>query len=227
MNNLGELENNLKVTFKNKKLLTQALTHRSFLNETSLTLGSNERLEFLGDAILSFVISVWLYQQLPDYPEGNLTNLRSNLVRTSSLAKLGRKLKIGDYLLLSKGEKGSGGQKNPSLLANGMEAIIGAIYLDQGLEKVKKFLHFHFSPDLDKLLQLGQFKDYKSILQEKLQAEMKQSPNYKILNQHGPDHSKTFIVGVYNKEKLLAKGVGKSKQKAEQQAAKIAYEKIT
>jgi len=223
MSDLKRLENNLRIRFKNKKLLTQALTHRSYLNEVSLPgLQSNERLEFLGDTVLSFVISDWLYQRLPNYPEGNLTNLRSNLVRTSSLAKIGKKLRIGDFLLLSKGERDSGGAQNPSLLANGVEAIIGAVFIDQGLETVKKFIKSNFRPFLDQLLQSGEFKDSKNILQEKLQAEIKQSPIYKILNQQGPNHNKTFIVGVYAKGKLLAKGVGKSKQQAEQEAAKNA-----
>lgn len=220
---LGQLEKNLGVKFKNQKLLKQALTHRSFLNEASQSGGkSNERLEFLGDAILSFLISGWLFKQFPDYPEGNLTNIRANLVKTTSLAKLSQKIKIGDFLLMSRGEKESGGANNVSLLANALEAMIGAIYLDQNLKTVEKFIRQHFSPILTALLKTGSFKDSKSLLQEKTQAENSQSPVYKTLKEEGPDHDKIFTVGVFLDNQLLATGVGKSKQQAEEEAAKMA-----
>lgn len=223
MNNFKDLEKNLGTKFKNKKLLIQALTHRSFLNEANQPdIESNERLEFLGDTILSFIISEWLFKQFPDYLEGDLTNIRSNLVRTASLTKIAQRLKIGNYLLLSKGEKESGGQKNPTLLANALEAVIGAIFLDQDLKTVKKFIRNNFSSALESLIRLGGLKDSKSLLQEKIQSETNFSPVYKTIKEEGPDHNKTFTVGVFLNNKLLATGKGKSKQQAEEEAAKIA-----
>lgn len=227
-NKFEELEKNLGVNFKNKKLLTQALTHRSFLNEANQPdIESNERLEFLGDTILSFVISEWLFEKFPDYFEGNLTNIRSNLVRTDSLAAISRRLEVGNHLLLSRGERESGGVKNPTLLANALEAIIGAMFLDQDLKTVKKFIRDNFSPVLEALIHSGGFKDSKSLLQEKIQAVTNFSPVYKTLSEKGPDHDKTFTIGVFLADKLLATGVGKSKQQAEEKAAKIALNEKT
>lgn len=226
MKNFKSLEKNLGVKFKNAKLLAKSLTHRSYLNEAKAKdLESNERLEFLGDSILSFIISDWLFRQYPQYPEGTLTNVRSNLVKTEALAQMAKKLKIGEYLFLSKGEKESGGKTNPSLLADAMEAITGAVYLDQSYEGVRSFINDHFQAPLRKLITSGRFKDYKSLLQEKLQAEKKQSPIYKTLKEEGPDHNKIFTVGVFDGKKLLARGKGKSKQSAEGEAAKKALEK--
>ena len=224
---LALLEKKLGIKFKNQALLTQALVHRSYLNEANeANLQSNERLEFLGDVILSFVISQWLFERFPEYSEGNLTNLRSNLVKTEALAKISKKFDLGNYLFLSKGEKEAGGQKNPSLLANGLEALIGALYLDQGLEKVRKLVKTHFRSRLTQLVRSGEFKDAKSLLQEKLQAQFKQAPHYQVLKAEGPDHAKIFTVAVYHQKKLLATGQGKSKQAAEEKAAALALEKI-
>ena len=221
------LEKKLGVKFKNPKLLLEALTHRSYLNETSKKgLSSNERLEFLGDSVLSFIISHWLFRLFPDYSEGTLTNLRSNLVKTESLAKIARKLSLGNFLLLSKGEKESGGQDNPVLLANCLEAVIGAIFLDQGIDSVKNFIQRNFKNSLETLLLKGEFKDFKSLLQEKTQKINKISPVYKTIKEIGPDHAKIFTVGVFLGKKLLAKGKGKSKQLAEEQAAEYALQKL-
>lgn len=226
MKNTKPLEKNLGIKFNDRQLLVKSLTHRSYLNETKdKKLESNERLEFLGDSILSFVISDRLFQKHPEYPEGTLTNIRSNLVKTETLAQIAQKLKIGNYLFLSKGEEDSGGRNNPSLLADALEAVTGAIYKDQGYDQVKKFILHHFQPTLKELLLSGKFKDYKSLLQEKLQAEKKQAPVYKTLKEEGPDHDKTFTVGVFDDSQLLARGVGKSKQSAESLAAKAALEK--
>lgn len=226
MNRLTSLEKNLGLKFKKRLWLTRALTHRSYLNEAKEKgLESNERLEFLGDSILSFVVSDLLYQQYPQYPEGTLTNIRSNLVNTKTLAQQAKKLKIGDYLFLSKGEEESEGKTNRSLLADAFEAVIGAIYLDQGYEKVKKFIIGRSQPLLEKIIISGRFKDYKSLLQEKLQAKKKLSPIYKTLEEKGPDHNKTFTVGVFDEKKMLATGEGKSKQTAESEAARLALEK--
>lgn len=220
------LEKKLRIKFQKPKILVEALVHRSYLNETNQgDLHSNERLEFLGDSILSFVISEWLFKRFPEYPEGILTTLRSNLVKTESLAKIAKKLSLGNFLLLSRGEKESGGQNNPVLLANSLEAVIGAIFLDKGLNAAKNFIHVNFKNFLETLVLKGEFKDLKGLLQEKTQAKNKLSPVYKTLKESGPDHAKIFTVGVFLKNKLLAKGEGKSKQTAEEEAAKFALEK--
>jgi len=225
--NLNQLQQQLAIKFRKPQLLAQALVHRSYLNEvTGEGLEHNERLEFLGDAVLSFVVSNWLYHKFPDYKEGQLTNLRSNLVRTATLAKIANQLGIGQNLLMSRGEKSSGGEKNPSLLANSLEAVIGAIFLDQGIEKTENFIKNHLEPFLDQIVAKGEFKDSKSLLQEKIQEEIKETPLYKTLKEEGPDHDKIFTVGVYSQGKFLAKGEGKSKQEAEEKAAQAALEKI-
>lgn len=211
--------------FKNPNLKEAAFIHRSFLNENpDLKLTSNERLEFLGDSILSFLISDYLYQRFPQYTEGDLTSIRSALVRTETLASLAKRLDLGSKLKLSRGEEESGGKKNPSILANTAEAFIGALYLDQGLKAVEKFLKIHLLPELDKIIQTQSFKDPKSTLQEVIQEKKQATPVYKILKSEGPDHAKVFEVGAFVGEKLLGLGKGKSKQKAEQEAAKIALE---
>lgn len=225
--NLDKIQQKIGIKFNNPQLLAQALVHRSYLNEiTGRGIGSNERLEFLGDAILSFVVSHWLYQEFPNYKEGQLTNLRSNLVRTTTLAQIAEKLEIGQNLLMSRGEKSSGGEKNPSLLANTLEAVIGAIYLDQGKEKTTGFIKIHLEPFLKQIVAKGEFKDSKSLLQERIQEEIQEAPLYKILKEEGPDHDKIFTVGIYSQGKLLAQGAGKSKQEAEEEAAKAALEKL-
>lgn len=225
--NFSNLEKNLGFSFKNHELLKEALTHRSYLNEyKNQKIESNERLEFLGDAVLSFIVSSWLFEKFPNFPEGKLTSLRSGLVNTNALAKVGQELKIGDYLLLSHGEKEAGGQKNPTLLANTLEAIIGALFLDQKIEDVKIFIRNHFKKLLDEIISSGRLKDYKSLLQEKAQAKVGQSPTYKIIKEEGPEHNKIFTVNVLIEKQTLAQGVGKSKQKAEQEAAKKALENL-
>lgn len=225
MKKLDLLEEKLGVKFNNRQILNRALTHRSYLNEAKeKSIKSNERLEFLGDSILSFTVSDWLFQQYPQHLEGVLTNLRSSLVKTDSLARMAQQLEIGDYLFLSKGEEESNGRKNPSLLADALEAVIGAIYLDQGYEASKGFILSNLQSPLEELVQSGELKDYKSLLQEKLQAEEKRSPIYKTIKEEGPDHDKKFTVGVFDEKRLLAKGIGKSKQSAEELAAKHALE---
>jgi len=226
MKNLKNLEKKLGIKFKNPKLLAQTLVHRSYLNEvTGRGIRSNERLELLGDSILSFIISEQLFKEFPDYPEGELTNFRSNIVRTSSLAQIAQELELGKYLLLSRGEQELGGSQNPSILADTLEAVIGAIYLDHGLGATQKFIEEKFTSLIEEITKKGEFKDTKSILQEKLQAETKQAPVYKTLKEEGPDHDKIFTIGVYSQGKLLAKGKGKSKQIAEGGAAKTALKR--
>lgn len=208
--------------FKNKALFDQAFTHRSFLNETKEDLKSNERMEFLGDSILSFVVSDHLYQAYPDFNEGVLTNLRSLVVNTKSLAVSSEKLDLGSHLKLSRGEEESKGRENASLLANSFEAFVGALYLDQGLPVVREFLNKTLIPQIAEYVQKRTFKDPKSLLQEYVQAQKQHSPTYKVLHEEGPPHAKTFTVGVFVKSTMLGEGKGKSKQEAEEEAARVA-----
>jgi ribonuclease-3 len=211
--------------FKNPKLLEQAFTHRSFLNESKEKIESNERLEFLGDSILSFVVSRFLFNQYTDYNEGLLTNLRSLLVNTKSLANSAKELEFGQFLRLSRGEEESRGRENDSLLANCFEAFIGALFLDQGIEKVEKFLEETILVKAEVITQKQTLKDPKSLLQEQVQAQKQKSPIYTVLEEEGPPHAKLFTVGVYVQETLLGTGKGKSKQEAEENAAKQALER--
>lgn len=210
--------------FKNKALFDQAFTHRSYLNETKEDLESNERMEFLGDSILSFVVSDHLYHTYPDYNEGVLTNLRSLVVNTKSLAILSEKLDLGWYLKLSRGEEESKGRENASLLANSFEAFVGALYLDQGLDAVRDFLNRTLISQIEEHVQKRIFKDPKSLLQEYVQAQKQHSPIYKVLHEEGQPHTKTFTVGVFVKSTMLGEGKGKSKQEAEEEAARRALE---
>lgn len=195
-----------------------ALTHRSALNENR-KLTSNERLEFLGDAVLELVVSRSLYQILPQANEGELSSKRAQIVQTKSLAQAAKKLQLDQQLILSKGEAKSGGRTNESILADCFEAVIGAVYLEGGLEAAKKFIEQNL------LNQTVEISDYKSRLQEKWQKLYHLAPRYKLLNTSGPDHKKTFSVGVFLKGRLVNRGSGLSKQKAEAQAAAAALEK--
>ena len=212
--------------FKNKKLLEQVFTHRSYLNEQATVLESNERLEFLGDSILSFVVSSYIFNKHKDLQEGQLTSIRSVLTNTETLYELGKKLGLGEYLKLSRGEEQSGGRENKTLLANTFEAVLGGIFLDQGLEAVSRFIEETLLSDAEKIIDAQGLKDPKSGLQEQIQEKHKQSPIYKIIKEEGPDHSKSYTVGVYIEDRLLAEGVGSSKQEAEKAAARAALEKI-
>jgi len=215
--------------FKNQTLFRQAFTHRSFLNEVRIDNRvsgnkplSNERLEFLGDSIISFMVSKYLYNKYPNFSEGTLTNLRSLLVNTKTLSSLAEQLNFGKLLLLSKGEEESKGRENSSLLENCFEAYVGALYLDQGLQAVTDFLEKILLYKSDGLVQKKELKDPKSLLQEKVQAQKHPSPVYKVISDEGPAHAKVFTVGVYINDKIQGKGIGKSKQIAEESAAKEA-----
>ncbi|TXG76506.1 ribonuclease III [Candidatus Dojkabacteria bacterium] len=211
---------------KNKKLLEEALTHRSFLNESKEKIPSNERLEFLGDSILSFIVSTYLFKEYPDFNEGKLTNLRSLLVNTKMLALLAKDCDLGSKLRLSKGEEESGGRNNPSLLADSFEAFIGALFLDQGIEAVKKFIDSTVIPQAKEFLENNSLKDPKSKLQEYVQSKKQSSPLYKVLLEEGPAHARKFTIGVYVNDELIGQGEGKSKQTAEEAAAESALKKI-
>ncbi len=205
--------------FKNPKLLKNAFTHRSYLNESREKLESNERLEFLGDSIISFVVSEHLYNTYPNFDEGILTNLRSLVVNTKSLSERAEELNFGEKLLLSKGEESYGGRTNQSLLANTFESFTGALFIDQGIEKVKEFLNDVLIPNISKHVQKKVFKDPKSLLQEKVQAKKQNSPIYEVLSEEGPAHARKFTIGVFIENKKLGTGIGKSKQVAEEKAA--------
>jgi len=212
--------------FKDKTLLKQAFIHRSYLNETKEKLSSNERLEFLGDSILSFVVSKYLYDTFPDYDEGILTNIRSLVVNTKSLAKIAIEFKLGQFLMLSRGEEESNGRENESLLANVVEAVIGALFIDQEIEAVKEFILSILAPKIDVIVSKKAFKDPKSLLQEFVQSQKQNSPIYKVLEEEGPPHAKIFTIGVLIQDEIMGQGVGKSKQEAEEAAAKEALKKL-
>lgn len=226
MSKTTKIEEILGVKFKNPQLLTQALTHRSYLNEEPGTNESNERLEFLGDSVLSILVSTELFKRFPSFPEGKLTNLRSMLVRAQTLSKIAGLLGLGEFLLMSRGEQSCGGRQNGSILADTFEAVLGAIYLDHGLETAKTFLVKNLFPLIEELASDKTFYDFKSRLQEIIQEKDKVAPTYKVLKEAGPDHNKTFTVAVFTDQKEIGVGTGKSKQEAQQEAARIALESL-
>lgn len=223
---LDELQKKILVQFTDKSLLERAFVHRSHLNEAKNIHISNERLEFLGDAVLSFLTSHYLYEQYPDFPEGTLTNIRSSLVKTNSLAEAAKLLHLGDLLLLSHGEEASGGRNNMSLLADCFEALLGAIFLDQGIDAARRFLTTNLFPNAASIVENKAYVDYKSLLQEIIQQDSRISPTYHVTKSEGPDHAKTFWIEATAGGKVLGVGTGKSKQEAEQAAAANALEKI-
>lgn len=211
-------------SFQSKKLLQEAFVHRSYLNETSEKLNSNERLEFLGDAVLELLVSQYLFNRFPYFEEGRLTNLRSSIVRTETLAKASLKLGFDKKILMSKGEEKGGGKKNPTILANVFEAFLGAVYLDQGLPTAARFVEENLLIFTPEIIKKRAYLDFKSFLQEKIQEKTKASPVYKVLEDEGPDHQKIFTVGVFVQGKMIGRGKGRSKQEAEEGAAKQALE---
>lgn len=219
---------NFPINFSNKKLLARAFIHRSYLNEHSKeNLKSNERLEYLGDAVLELIVSLYLFNKYPDFPEGKLTTLRSKLVQTRTLSLAAIRLNFGERLQMSKGEKKSGGAQNPSILADTFEAVIGAIYKDQGFQAAFNFVKDNLLVPAEKLFAGKIPQDYKSKLQEVVQSQGMISPIYKVIKAYGPDHNKTFKVKVSLENNQSAIGVGKSKQEAEQKSARLALEKLS
>ncbi len=209
----------LKKSFKDKSLMNLALTHRSWVNEHKGERSSNERLEFLGDAILEFIASSEIYNQFPDKEEGYLTVLRANLVNTVALAEVARKLELGPELFLSKGEEDGGGRSNTSLLADTVEAIIGAIFIDRGIGSAEEFIKDTLLSEVAKKAS-EPLKDAKSQLQELVQSKGLPAPKYQVVEETGPDHSKKFVIEVIVKGESWGKGEGKSKGSAEQEAAR-------
>ena len=215
----------LEKKIKDKDLLARALTHKSWGNENKDKKLSNERLEFLGDAVLELVVSQALYEQFPDKEEGYLTALRANLVNTTNLARVAKELGVGQILSLSKGEEEGGGRENPSLLADTMEAIIGALYLDQGYEVVSEFVEVNLLKDVPEKVKQP-LKDAKSRLQEGVQAKGMPAPRYKVVKETGPDHAKNFVLEVAVNGKVLGVGKGNNKSVAEQNAAERALKAL-
>jgi ribonuclease-3 len=222
----SEIESKLGYTFKDKNLLALAFVHRSFINENRiLTEKHNERLEFLGDSILGLLVSEYLYRYLPSTPEGELSHLRSRLVEASSCYDYTHQLDIEKYILLGKGERLSGGRGRDTILADLFEAVIGAIYIDGGLDAARKFLFKNFSKDIEKILKTP-ISNYKAVLQDYSQKKHQKAPVYTIISEAGPDHSKTFIIAVSINEEEVGRGEGSSKKEAQQVAAQNAVERL-
>lgn len=223
--NISSLEDKIKVKFRNPDLLQTSLTHRSYLNENrSYKLPHNERLEFLGDAVLELVTTEYLYRNY-DNPEGELTNLRSALVNYRLLAEIARDAGMEEYILLSHGESKDIGRARQVILANTIEAVIGAIYMDQGMPASQKFIEEFVLVKLPIIMKERLYLDPKSSLQEVIQDKLAITPNYRVISDSGPDHAKTFVVGVYIDDRLVGQGSGPSKQDAEVTAAKDALAK--
>ena len=212
--------------FKDQQLFRSAFVHRSYLNESKEFPESNERLEYLGDAVLELATSEFLYTKYKEYQEGMLTNLRAALVRTESLAEAALSLDFSNLLLMSKGEEATGGRNNTSLLANTFEAFLGALYLDQGYTVCVTFCHKHLFPKIEGIISSESYKDHKSVLQEVSQSKFKTTPSYELKSEKGPDHDKTFQMVAVISGKEYEVGEGKSKQAAQESAAKNTLEKI-
>jgi len=220
-----ELDDALGVRFSDPSIRAAALTHRSYSFEQELDV-NNERLEFLGDAVLGLVVTDVAYRDFPEMPEGELAKLRAAIVNMSALADVARDLRLGDFIMLGKGEEMSGGRDKASILADALEAILGAIYLDRGLGAARAFIERVFRPRMVAYVRGEGERDYKTILQELASADLHAMPEYKISDQ-GPDHLKEFTATVYLNGKAWGKGIGRSKKEAEQQAAHEAYEKLS
>ncbi|MFC2010470.1 ribonuclease III [Chloroflexota bacterium] len=227
MSDLAALQKNLGVIFKDASLLEQALTHSSYINENpGSTFPSNERLEFLGDAVLGLIVSEKLYRDYPHLTEGGMTKLRSALVRQETLARIARIIGLGGYLYLGRGEEASGGRQKPANLACALEAVIAAIFLDRGQSGAMEFILKSFNAELEKAVNQGMRTDYKSELQELTQSREQQAPAYHLIEATGPDHGKIFTVEVRLGKTVLGRGSGKSKKAAETEAARTALERL-
>lgn len=222
MDNIREFEEIIGYTFKKKQLIRQALSHSSYSNERKHPDGSNERLEFLGDSVLSIVVSDFLYKNL-NVAEGQLTKIRASLVCEKSLHVFAKKIRLGDFLLLGKGEENTGGRQRPSILADAFEAVIAAIYLDGGMQAAAKHI-LRFMPEDIIHVAHPVFSDFKTVLQEVVQKNPEEKVEYVLIGEEGPDHNKRFVVEVCLNSQVIGKGSGRSKKEAEQLAAKEALE---
>jgi ribonuclease-3 len=226
MLNFDSLQTKIGMKFKDLSFYEQAFTHRSYLNEHSDAAGHNERLEFLGDAVVELLVTQFLYEKFPEKPEGELTNLRAALVRRNTLSEVGSELGFADYLRMSKGEARNEGKAKAMIISNAAEAFVGALFLDLGLKAVEKFVKKFLLPRLESIIAGETHIDSKSKFQEIIQEKNGNTPHYKTEEVSGPDHDRNFVVGVYVDDKLIAKGEGKSKREAETNAATKALEKI-
>ncbi len=223
MINFSDFEKKTTITFKDKNLLKQAFTHRSYINENGgAGIGHNERLEFLGDAVLELIVTDFLYLKYPTYTEGELTSLRSALVNAVIISEIAVEVGMNDFLLLSKGEAKDNGKARQYILANTYEAYVGAVFLDQGYEVAERFVKESLLPSTEEIVNKKLWRDAKSLVQEKAQEYDSITPSYKVLHESGPDHDKHFTVGIYFGGNLIGEGKGKSKQEAEQKAAEAA-----
>lgn len=225
LQNTSIIENQLGYKFKDRSLLILAFIHRSFINENRMITQHNERLEFLGDAVLGMLISDYLYSHLPETPEGELSYLRSRLVEASSCVNFVQSLKIAPYVLLGKGERMNDGRGRESILADLFEAIIGAIYVDGGLEAAKAFLFHNFTEQINSTIKMP-VRNWKALLQDYCQKKFQQAPRYHVLQESGPDHSKTFEISVVVNDQEIGKGAGASKKEAQQAAAADAFSRF-
>lgn len=225
LKDFSPLEDKLGIKFKNRDLLTQAFIHRSYLNEKpNFYLGHNERLEFLGDAVLELIVTEDLFEKYPDKPEGEMTNWRAALVNAKMLSTVANEIELNEFLILSQGERRETGKARQYILADAIEAFIGAMYLDRGYATCQKFIKDYIMVKLPHIIEAGLYRDAKSSFQEKAQEKVSITPNYKVVKATGPDHQKRFTIGVYLGKELIAKGSGSSKQEAEEDAAKNAIE---
>lgn len=223
----NDCQKHLGISFRQESLLEMAFVHPSYLNENPGFAGSsNERLEFLGDAILNFIVAEKLYEEFPELSEGNLTEIRASLVCRDTLAEIAFSLKLGDWLLLGQGEEANGGRTRPSNLANAMEALIGVLYLEQGLARARRFIFRQLKPRLDKIKAGKKTPNYKALVQELVQGQKRPTPVYRLVETAGPDHSKQFTVEILVEGEVVGNGTGKSKKAAENQAARAAWEKL-
>ena len=223
----NDCQTHLGISFRQESLLELAFVHPSYLNENPGFAGSsNERLEFLGDAILNFIVAEKLYEEFPKLREGELTEIRASLVCRDTLAEIGFSLQLGDWLLLGQGEEANGGRAKVSNLANAMEALIGALYLEQGLARARRFIFRQLKPRLDKIEAGKRIPNYKALVQELVQGQKKPTPVYRLVETAGPDHSKQFTVEILVEGKVVGNGTGKSKKAAENQAARAAWRKL-
>ncbi len=221
---LKEIENNIGYTFKEKSLLSNALTHSSYANEKRIA--SNERLEFLGDSVLGVVISEYIYKRLNGINEGDLSKLRASIVCETSLFKAAKRIGLDEALRLGNGEEQTGGRKRPSIVSDAFEAVIAAIYLDDGLETAREWVLSHTEIDIEEAISGKRNNDYKTTLQEKIQKSHIGEISYELIRESGLDHNKTFVMGVYVNNEKLGEGEGQSKKEAQQQAAKYALENM-
>ena len=224
MKNLNYLENKINIRFNDKILLKTAFIHRSYLNENKKrNINSNEKLEFLGDSVLSLISSQYLFENYPLFSEGEYTDIKASVVKTESLAIASEKLDLGSFLYLSRGEEKGGGRKNKNILADCFEALLGAIFIDKGFSRAYKFAeNYLFKEKLEDIIKNKKYLSSKSKLQEIFQRKYKQVPEYRLIKETGPEHKRIFSVGIFFKNRKLAQGIGKSKKQAEDEAAKIA-----